>query len=253
MKKRGPTVNAIFAWIGKVITVLAALVGIVAVVLEIAPKGPRVRAVVTASDYGVPNYYFDLLQDARGTVTSKKLKDWFAANEIEVDSAQVSSLYRALLPERHQEHIWENMYQSLWFIRISNRGNEPAEAVVLDTPFIGIARIDLGAGRKLENEVQGTVEIGDLRPQTSVDVWVWARRGPTVRAVESMTISYAEGIGKIKYTVTSWGWAKWWALHHQTVLWAASGLAAFLLLVSRAIKRRGSRLLGKAASATIDE
>lgn len=239
--REASTADSVFAWIGKVITVIAALAGIVAVVLEISPKGPKVVAVVTAVEYGVPVYYFELLEDARRSVNPKKLEDWFVANGMTLESEQIRDLNRSLLPKRMQEHVWEGTYRSLWFIKVSNRGNEPAGEVVLDTPLVGHVRTDAGAGRQLEQELKGSVELGDLRPQTSVDVWIWAGRSPTLRAVESMSISHSEGVGELHYTVTSWSWSKWWAMNHQTVLWTVGVLVGIATLASLAMRRKRSR------------
>lgn len=121
---------------------------------------------------------------------------------IATDTLAKNILYDIFPPELSKS---VNSYKGLLHFYIVNNGDVVAKEVTLKTPFDGIAYIasDSGVGQVVE--VKRSIEIGSIRQQQFVRVFIWSTEASEPKHEDFFMLTHSSGIGAIQFSVSEFG------------------------------------------------
>ncbi len=97
-------------------------------------------------------------------------------------------------------------YRGYWDIVISNNGNKSAEDVVLELPISGTAMYENG-GRRIMDCINHTVNIGVVRPGSSVQLAIWTDNSSLFSQLFSREakLLHKDGCEKVNISTPAYG------------------------------------------------
>jgi hypothetical protein len=91
--------------------------------------------------------------------------------------------------------------RGFWRAEILNNGNEQASGISIDLPHMTHASIARHSGEPTYSKINGTIEIGTLRPSEKVEVTAWTNQNLNLYDIDEITLRHSKGKGAVSATV----------------------------------------------------
>lgn len=196
---------------GKISLVVGVISGIIYLSSEIGTKEPKIITICSYNSFDIP-------PDIQSTLRSTWDYNTWDNLEVFIDSVKnkeshtnrIISYLRDYVHSFYPKSIQSGRspYSSFFNFTIFNEGDLVANDLVLDGPSPGLCRIVNRDNSQTVVAFNHTLSLGSIRPGDEIKVYLWTTSS-IYHPDDDFRITYSDGIGKIRFPSTHYGFKRW--------------------------------------------
>lgn len=209
------TNTSAWEWVGKSGTVLAVIIASITVWNHLFPHTEKIRAYAHYHSYALPPDLASALEKLRDSEDWSKIRnpgfvrfegvDDDSIENVEALGESVERLWALVAEIEFVSRIQK--YRGFVYLTAQNTGTKEAENLVLDLPIAGVALRTSQDDSQTVIEFEKKLLLGNLRPNTSVSVAIWAEERISQYHEDDFFITYSNGFVQPRFGRTVSGLA----------------------------------------------
>jgi hypothetical protein len=226
--------------IGKVSVVLAIIATCIKIYTYFYPNKENIEVSGLYSSYATSPDYIDILKKLNEIKSSYWLSSFLSDKakslNLSLDESSITkiadefeSFFKGVVG---QEYDSANRYSSFVYLNVENTGTKEANNIILDLPCSGIALITYNDDTQKTVRFKKKIELGSSRPNNNIAIAIWSESGLGEYNESNFTLSYSNGIAKVNFGKTVYGFDKWISEHWDIILFEIIFVIPLMLFIN---------------------